>query len=185
MSAWLNSKTRYGIIAQFFHWSVAALVFVQVGLGLYAAGLPLGIARLQWMSYHKSLGLTVLILVALRLAWRLRDASPPLPASMPRWEQRAAHLTHWFIYLVLFTAMLSGWLYASAAGLSINWFGYFLVPDLIHKNTAIAPLFKSLHHGLVFLLVILLVGHIGAAMRHAVMLKDGVMQRMLPGRMED
>jgi cytochrome b561 len=87
---------------------------------------------------------------------------------------------HWMLYLIILLAMLAGWLYASAAGLSVNWFGLVLVPDLIAKNTAIAPLFRELHHALVALLVLVLIAHIGAALRHALVLRDDVMQRMLP-----
>ena len=180
MNRFLNSKEAYGIIAQALHWCVAALILMQIALGLYAANLPVSMARLQWLSYHKSLGLTILALVLLRLVWRWIDAPPPLPDTMARRERRAARVMHGALYVVPVLAMLAGWLYASAAGLSVNWFGLILIPDLIAKNTAIAPLFKELHHGLVGLLVLLLVGHIAAAARHAFILHDNVAQRMLP-----
>lgn len=180
MSRFLNSVGAYGIIAQVLHWGVAALIFVQLPLGLYAASLPVSLARLQWLSYHKSLGLTILALVLLRLLWRWIDAPPPLPAMLARWERRAALAMHRALYIVPLLAMLAGWLYSSAAGLTINWFGVLLIPDLIAKNTGLAPLFKELHHILVGLLALLLIGHIGAAARHALVLRDDVMQRMLP-----
>lgn len=182
MNRFLNSSGAYGIIAQVLHWCVAALIFIQIALGAYAANLPVSMARLQWLSYHKSLGLTILALVLVRLAWRWIDAPPPLPDTMAHWERRAAHAMHIALYVVPVLAMLAGWLYASAAGLSVNWFGLMLVPDLIAKNTAIAPLFKELHHGLVGLLVLLLAGHIAAAARHAFVLRDSIVQRMLPAR---
>jgi cytochrome b561 len=180
MNRFLNSGGAYGIIAQLLHWCVAALILTQIALGLYAANLPVSMARLQWLSYHKSLGLTILVLVLLRLLWRWIDAPPPLPDTMAHWERRAARAMHGALYVVPVLAMLAGWLYASAAGLSVNWFGLILIPDLIAKNTAIAPLLKELHHGLVGLLVLLLVGHIAAAARHAFILRDNVAQRMLP-----
>ncbi len=180
MARFLNSEGAYGIIAQALHWCVAALIFVQLPLGLYAANLPVSMARLQWLSYHKSLGLTILALVLVRLAWRRMDAPPPLPGTMAQWERRAALAMHRSLYIVPVLAMLAGWLYASAAGLSVNWFGLILIPDLIAKNTGIAPLFRELHHGLVGLLALLLAGHIGAAARHAFILRDDVAQRMLP-----
>jgi cytochrome b561 len=180
MARFLNSEGAYGIIAQALHWCVAALIFIQLPLGLYAANLPVSMARLQWLSYHKSLGLTILMLVLVRLAWRWIDAPPLLPGTMAQWERRAAQGMHRALYFVPVLAMLAGWLYASAAGLSVNWFGLILIPDLIAKNTDIAPLFKGLHHGLVGLLVLLLVGHIGATVRHAFILRDNLAQRMLP-----
>ncbi len=180
MTRLLNSESAYGIIAQVLHWCVAALILVQIPLGLYGANLPFSPARLQWLSYHKSLGITILGLFLLRLVWRWIDAPPPLPGTFSPWESRAALAMHRVLYIVPLLAMLAGWLYASAAGLSVNWFGLILVPDLIAKNTELAPLFKELHHGLVGLLVLLLIGHIGAAARHAFVLRDNVVQRMLP-----
>ncbi|HSE01028.1 MAG TPA: cytochrome b [Burkholderiales bacterium] len=177
-----NSNETYGIIAQAFHWFVAVLVLAQLGLGAYAANLPIGLARLQWLSRHKSLGLAILAVVLLRVAWRAIDRPPALPGSMPGWQRRAAAVTHWLLYLLLVLAPLAGWLHASAAGLSVNWFGLYLVPDLIAKNPELAELFKRLHYALVALLALLAAGHIGAALRHALWLRDGVAHRMLPWR---
>ncbi len=177
---WRNTDQSYGILAQGLHWLIAVLVFAQLGLGLYAAGLPLGIARLEWLTRHKSLGLAVLALVLLRLLWRLVSAPPALPESMSKRERFAAVTTHRLLYALLIAAPLAGWLYASAAGLSVNWFGLFQVPDLVAKNAHRAALYKSLHHGFVALLALLLVGHIGAALRHAFVLRDRIMHRMLP-----
>ncbi len=175
-----NSKASYGIVAQSLHWLVAALVLVQLAIGLYAANLPVSLARLQWLSLHKSLGLAILALVAGRLAWRLADPPPPLPDSMPRWERRAALATHRTFYLLLLLAPLAGWLHASAAGLSVNWFGLFLVPDLVGKDRTLAALFRAVHVGLVALLAALIALHVAAALRHALVLRDGVLHRMLP-----
>src|SRR5207302_9560347 len=86
-----NSTESYGIIAQTFHWLGALLVRAQLGLGLYAANLPVSVARLRWLSHHKSLGLAILALVLLRLGWRALTPPPGLPGSMPRWERRARH----------------------------------------------------------------------------------------------
>ena len=175
-----NSTGSYGIIAQAFHWLVAVLVLAQLGIGLYAANLPVSLARLQWLSHHKSLGLAILALVLLRLGWRALKPPPELPDSMPRWERRAALATHRLFYLLLILAPLAGWLYVSAAGLSVNWFGLFQVPDLVSKDPESAELFKALHIGLVALLASLVAVHVGAALRHALVLRDGVMHRMLP-----
>ena len=175
-----NTNRSYGVLAQGLHWLVAILVFTQLGLGLYAAGLPLGIARLEWLTRHKSLGLALLALVLIRLFWRAVSPPPQLPASMSRVERCAAVTTHRLIYVLLVLAPLAGWLYASAAGLSVNWFGLFQVPDLVLKNAHRAALFKSLHQVSVALLALLLAGHVGAALRHAFVLRDDVMHRMLP-----
>lgn len=180
MAHYRNSIKTYGIIAQAFHWLVAVLVFAQLGLGVFAASLPIGLARLQWLSRHKSLGLAILAIVLLRIAWRVIDRPPPLPDSMPGWQRRAAVVTHRLLYLLLVLAPLAGWLYASAAGLSVNWFGLIQVPDLVAKDPGLAEVLKQLHRALVALLALLVAGHIGAALRHAFWLRDGVAHRMLP-----
>jgi cytochrome b561 len=174
------ANESYGIIARALHWLVAVFVLVQFGLGLYAASLPVSLARLQWLSRHKSLGLAILALMILRLGWRSMNRPPPLPDRMPRWERRAAVTTHWLLYLLLIVAPLTGWLHASTAGLSVNWFGVVEIPDLLPKNPELSELFKQTHRFCVALLALLLVGHVGAALRHAFLLRDGVLQRMLP-----
>jgi cytochrome b561 len=180
MAQWRNSSESYGIIAQALHWLVAALVLVQLGLGAYAAQLPVSLARLQWLSRHKSLGLAILALVLLRAAWRWLQQTPALPLSMPRWQRRAAKLTHWLLYALLVLAPLTGWLHASAAGLSVNWFGLVQLPDLVERSPELSRLFKAAHQTCIVLLAILLLGHAGAALWHAFILRDGVLHRMLP-----
>ena len=175
-----STNESYGIIAQALHWLVAAFVLVQFALGLFAASLPVSLARLQWLSRHKSLGLAILALMILRLGWRSMNRPPALLDSMSRWERRAAATTHWLLYVLLVLAPLAGWLHASAAGLSVNWFGVVQVPDLLPKNPELSDLFKQTHRICVALLALLLVGHIGAALRHAFVLRDGVLHRILP-----
>src|SRR3989442_8816697 len=115
-----NSTESYGIIAQAFHWLVALLVLAQLGIGLYAANLPVSLARLRWLSHHKSLGLAILALVLLRLGWRALNPPPRLPGSMPRWERPAAPATHPLFFLLLLLAPLARWLFSPGAGPSGN-----------------------------------------------------------------
>lgn len=175
-----NSATGYGIIAQLFHWLVAVLVFLQAAIGIYASDLPVSIARLKWLSRHKAIGITVLALVLIRYAWRGLNRVPELPESMPAWERRVALATHRLLYLLLVLAPISGWLHASAAGLSVTWFGWFKVPDLLEKNPDLAPYFENLHVTVVYTLITLVVLHVAAALRHAFFRRDGVMAQMLP-----
>ncbi len=182
MSRFPNSIDAYGAVAQALHWLVAVLVLAQIALGVYAAHLPVSLARLQWLSRHKSLGLAILVLVLARLAWRARQAPPVLPAWLPRWERRAALAAHRALYVLLLLTPLAGWLYASAAGLSANWFGMFVVPDLIDRNRELAPLLRTVHIACAAAFALLIALHVAAALRHALVLRDGVMHRMLPWR---
>ena len=179
MHTWRNSTRAYGIVAQVFHWLVAALVFIQISIGLYVDDLPISMARLRWMSWHKSVGITILALVLLRLAWRLVERPPPLPEHMPTFERIAARLTHWALYGLLILTPLAGWLTASAMGLSVNWFGWVLIPDLISKNPELGEVLEYVHWILVRVLAALFSIHILAALRHGLR-RDGVLTRMVP-----
>jgi cytochrome b561 len=176
---WRNGAERYGIIAQSLHWLIAALVFAQIALGIYVDGLPVSLARLQWVARHKSLGLLILALFVLRLAWRGFDHAPALPGSVPRRQRHAAAFTHWLIYALAILAPLAGWLHASAAGLGASFFGLFPVPSLMAKNADLSDLFAATHAWLVWLLAVLLLLHVAAALRH-LMLGDRVFERMSP-----
>ncbi|MDX1442740.1 MAG: cytochrome b [Gammaproteobacteria bacterium] len=180
MSARSNSsQARYGRVAQAFHWVVAILVFIQVGIGIYVDDLPLGIERIKWMTRHKAIGITILALVLLRLAWRWINPAPSLPEHLPRWQRVTAFTTHGLLYGLLVAAPIAGWLTASAAGLGVSWFGVFTVPALIEKTPGLVDTFEAWHEGLVFALALTVLLHVGAAIWHA-WHRDGVMSRMLP-----
>lgn len=176
-----NSDTVYGSVARAFHWLIAVLVFAQWGMGSYVSQLPLGLARLQWMSRHKSLGVMIFILVVLRLAWRWFNPAPRWPDALPRREAIAAVVVHGMLYLLLLAAPVTGWLQASALGLGINVFGLFTLPELMQKNPALAETFGMWHTIIVYTLAGLIVLHVAAALRH-VTRGDELAHRMLPFR---
>lgn len=167
-------------MAQALHWSIALLVFMQVGIGLYVDDLPVSLARLQWLSRHKSLGLLIFALVVFRLVWRKFNPAPPLPATMSAMERRLAMFSHSLLYFLLLTAPVAGWLHASAAGLGASFFGWFSLPSAIGRDAALAEIFHGVHSVLVKSLAVLVTLHIAAALRHALLLRDGIMGRMLP-----
>lgn len=161
------------------------LILAQIPLGIYAAQLPISIERLQWLSRHKAIGMTVLVLVLARLLWRLANCPPQLPASMPQWERRVATTTHRLLYALLVAAAVAGWLYASAAGVSVSWFGLVQIPDLIAKDRAFADVLRVTHIVLVVALAAVLGLHVAGALRHALVRRDGLVQRMLPGQRKE
>lgn len=156
------------------------MVFVQLGLGIYAGNLPVSLARLKWLSWHKALGIILLALVLLRLAWRAFHSPPALPAFLPRHERFLALVVHALLYAMLVLAPLSGWLYASAAGLSVTVRGL-RIPDLVERNPGLAAAFHDMHVIFVVVLASLIVLHVAGALRHALR-HDGIMSRMLPWR---
>ena len=175
-----NSPLRYGWVAQFLHWSVVLLLVVQVTLGRIGDGLPVGLERLVVMSRHKSLGITILGIAALRLAWRWFNA-PPAPPPMPRWQLLAARFNHWALYALLFALPLSGWLMSSAANRPVSWWGLVQLPDFVAPDAGLEDIFEETHELLVNVLYALVALHVAAAIKHQFLDRDGLLMRMLPG----
>jgi cytochrome b561 len=175
-----NSPERYGAVAQILHWIVVALVVVQYALGLQAADLPAGLERLKLLATHKSIGMTVLALAVLRLAWRGYDRPPTLRDTLPAWQRHAARATHALLYALLFAVPLAGWAASSAANHPVAWFGLFAVPGLVAPDPALKDAFVGLHHDLNRLLLATALLHAAAALHHHFVLRDDVLRRMLP-----
>jgi cytochrome b561 len=175
-----SRSLAYGAIAQGFHWLTVVLVVAQCWLGIAAHGLPISPARLALLAWHKSLGLSILALVLLRLAWRQLSPPPPLPDGMPAAERVAAQLSHGLLYLLLMMLPLLGWLSSSAAGLTVSIYGWFELPTLIGADRSLARLLVDVHIVLAWTLLALIGVHVAAALRHHFILRDGVMLQMLP-----
>jgi cytochrome b561 len=168
-------------MAQFLHWAIVVLLAIQVPLGMIANELPAGLDRLVLMSRHKSLGITILALALIRLAWRWFDRPPP-PPPMPRWQAIAARVNHWALYALLFALPITGWLTSSAANRPVSWFGLVQLPDFVAPDAGLKEAFEEAHEVLVVLLLTLVVLHVAAALKHQFFDRDGLLFRMLPGR---
>ncbi|HYW03426.1 MAG TPA: cytochrome b [Gammaproteobacteria bacterium] len=179
---WRNDKERYGAVARLFHWGIAALILAQYPLGIYGARLPPGFEQLVVLARHKSIGISVFVLAGLRLAWRRADPPPPLPPGMRRWQRRAAGASHALLYLLLFGLPVSGWLFSSASGVSVSWFGLVALPDLVAPSRSLAHVLLRVHVAMAVLMGLVLVLHAGAALWHHFSRRDPVLVRMLPGR---
>lgn len=174
-----NSQAGYGLVHWSLHWLTAGLVFWLFWLGWSMVDLPLGLQKFQDYALHKSLGLTVLALVLLRLLWRRLNHVPALPSGMTRLETIAAKAVHHGIYLLLVLLPLSGWLYSGATASPANLFGYVSVPDLVPANEAAATAFRLIHDVAGKLLVLCLALHIAGAFKHHFVNRDAVLERML------
>ena len=126
------------------HWLMALGLAANFALGLTMSDLPLSPQKLQFYSWHKWAGITLLGLVTLRLIWR-GFASPPALLSAPLWQQRAARLSHILMYVLMFAIPLSGWLMSSAGGFTVNYLGIFQLPNLVGKDKALFELLKETH----------------------------------------
>lgn len=168
---------RYTAVARTLHWAIAALIIANLVLGFAHEALPR-----DWsvMPLHKSIGLTVLALTLVRIGWRIAHRPPALPATLPAWEKGAAHATHFAFYALMLILPLSGWIMTSSGTRPLNWFGLFDVPKFaVGKEDAIVGLSGEAHELLPWLWAVLILIHVGAALRHHIVLKDDVLRRMM------
>jgi cytochrome b561 len=173
---------RYSRLNIFFHWLIAATIFAAFALGSFMVDLKISPAKLQYYAWHKWLGVSIFALVIMRLLTRLLNAAPTFPESMSNWEMKLANITHALLYFLMFAVPLSGYFYTSAAGFPVVYFGLFELPSLIGPDPVLKPLLKELHESLTSVLLIVVGLHVAAALKHLLISKDGVFQRMLPGK---
>ncbi|WP_018077460.1 cytochrome b [Thiobacillus denitrificans] len=169
---------RYSTPAIVLHWLVALLIFVAFPLGVYMHELPLSPGKLKLYSYHKWIGITLLMLVALRVTWRLTHTPPSLPSDMAVWQRRASQAVHGLLYVLMIAIPLSGWLMSSAKGFQTVWFGVLPLPDLVEKNRELGDLLAGVHQALNFTLLALVIMHVGATLQHHFIERRPFLQRM-------
>jgi len=171
------AAARYSVPAIALHWLLALALFGIFALGVYMADLPISPERLRLFNWHKWAGITILALSLLRLGWRLRHAPPPdLP--MPAWQRRLAHLSHHAMYALFFLVPLVGWAYSSATGFQVVVFGVLPLPDFVPKSKPLAEVLETAHATLAWLLAALVVVHVAASIKHALVDRDGLLGRM-------
>lgn len=177
-----NTAQRWGAVSQAFHWAIVVMILAQYALTSIAEDLPAGVAKLGTLAQHKSVGITILALAILRMAWRrLNKPSPPLPADLKRYERFLAHLTHHGLYFLLFSLPLSGWMMSSAKHYPVSWFGLGRpLPDLVPANETLFGVLKETHELLSTALIAVAALHALAALHHHFVRKDSILRRMLP-----
>lgn len=171
---------RYTATAITLHWLIALLIVITFPLGVYMHGLALSPFKLQLVSYHKWIGVTIFLLATARMAWRMKHAPPPLPETIPLWQQRAAQGLHHLLYALLLIIPISGWLMSSAKGVPVVYLGLVQLPDLVGKDKALGDMLQEVHEALNFGLLALVGMHIAAALKHHFIDKDTTLLRMLP-----
>jgi cytochrome b561 len=178
----MNPPGRYTTVAIVLHWVIALLVIGQFILGWQMQGIakdPPG-PRVTAFNLHKSIGLTLLMLMALRLAWRARHAPPP-PLPMPVWQERLARATHGLFYATLILLPLTGYLGSEFSGYPVKYFGIAL-PQWAGKNPAMKEFLSAAHLTLTWILLTLFGLHLAGAIKHAFIDRDGLLARMGIGR---
>ncbi|MEX0373135.1 cytochrome b [Spiribacter roseus] len=182
MIAIRNTTRFWGAGAQLLHWLMAAGIATSMVLGWVMVNMPAGSAQFRLYALHKSLGITLLALVALRLVWRWINVTPPLPDSLPRHERWLAKAGHRALYALMLLMPLSGYVINSAANFPLNVFGLVQIPNLTPASESLGDLASNLHLAFFWGFVAVLTAHIGGALRHHFVLRDNILRRMLPGR---
>ncbi len=176
-----HTQARWGAVAIALHWLMVLLIFLQLALGRIAEGMALSPDKLKLFVWHKSFGVVILLLVVFRLIWRLRSATPAYPSNMPAWEAGAARFSHALLYLLMLALPLTGWIINSAANIPFKVFWLVPWPDITGPDKALQSLASEIHGRLAGLLVMVLIIHIMAALRHHFIKRNDVLKRMLPG----
>lgn len=175
-----QQRPRYNSVAIGLHWLVFALILANWLLGSYMVDLSLSPQKLKYFSWHKWIGVTVFFIAVFRASWRLTHPVPPLPASMPLWQQMAAGASHLLLYLLILLIPAIGWLYSSASGVPTVYLGWIQLPDLIQKDRYLAELLKIAHITLNNALFVIVLIHVTAALKHHFIDRDGILVQMLP-----
>lgn len=174
--------SRYALPVIALHWGLAALIVVLFALGWYMVGIPRGTPpRGYYFNLHKSIGIVAGLLVALQIWWRTRRRPPPLPAELPAWQRKATSMGHALLYLCIAVVVLTGYVESNFTKFGVRFFGYPL-PAWAWEDPAISGVMRAIHLYSNYVLVALVVGHVAAAMHHMLIRKDGIVDRMLPGR---
>jgi cytochrome b561 len=170
---------RFTPLQRLLHWLMAACVLAMlfIGVGMVSTIMP---KYLTLVSIHKPLGIAILVLALIRLAVRLRDGAPPLPADLPQPMRLAAQLSHYAFYALMIGMPLLGWGMLSAAAYPVVLFGGWHLPAILPQSDGLHTLLWNAHFFLAFAFFALILLHVAAALFHALVRRDGVFQAMAP-----
>ena len=165
-------------MAKALHWGSALLVLGMLAVGVWMTGLPLSRLKLVAYAWHKWLGLTVLALALIRIAWHLRSPPPALPVALAPWEKRLAPIGHWLLLALVLAQPIIGWLMSSAGGVAVIWFGLLPLPDLVPRDQTLFAALRTAHGLVAYALIGVIALHVAAVLRHDVLRCDGILRRM-------
>jgi cytochrome b561 len=174
-----NTAEAYGGLSKFLHWTIVLLLLPQYFLAEAAQALPVGAERFQLITWHKSIGMLVLMLALVRLAWKFGNKGLP-GAIGAAWQRKAAAAAHGLLYLLILAQPISGWMVSSSGNYPVTLFGWFEFPAIVGENDGLHEFVEEVHELLFIALLVVAVIHIAAALYHHFVLKDRVLRRMLP-----
>lgn len=170
----------YPSSSKWLHWLIAISVIVTVPIGLSLPRLEPGPTTDSLYNFHKSLGILILVLMILRWVNRLALGAPAPEPAIAGWQRAASSAVHGLLYVLLVVQPIIGYFANSAFGATTPFFGLFTIPAAIEQDQALAENLFALHRWIGILIALLVIVHVGAALQHYFLEKDGVLQRMLP-----
>jgi cytochrome b561 len=171
--------SRYNATQRLLHWAMALIIFSAIGLGIYASYLQVGTPlRRELLFIHKSLGMTALVLVALRILYRAMVGAPDYTPALSKINASVAHLAHMLLYGLMLLMPFSGYVFSVAGGHDVPWFGLFDWPLILPHDEAISDAGERVHQWGAYVLYVLLGGHIAAVIWHQWVKRDSVLARM-------
>ncbi len=175
-----NTATQFGLVSKCLHWSMALLIIALIVLGWLMVGMDY---YNPWatpaLDYHKALGMLVLILCLLRLAWLLCSITPAESLSLKQWERFLAKSVHRIFYLLMLLIPISGYVISTSLGAGIDIWGYFEFPALFTIGDGVKDWAIAWHFYLAYFIAVLLLLHTLAAFKHQFIDKDGTLKKML------
>jgi len=175
-----NTTRSWGFLSKALHWLIVLLIINQWIIAERALSLPKGPGLIQALWWHKSFGITILMLAVIRLVWRLVNPVPDLSAETRPWERVLAKISHVLRYALIFAMPLSGWTMSSARNFPVSWFGWMQLPDLVKPDPQLYERLKDLHETLFIVLVSVAALHAAGALKHHFIDRNDVLRRMLP-----
>jgi cytochrome b561 len=180
MSAQTTERTQFNGLMRLLHWLTAAMVLTMLGIGV-AMVASLGDYH-QLVSIHRPLGIAILIVVVIRLVTRLSSTLPPFPATMSAQERQVAHWSEVLLYALLFVEPLLGWGMLSAARYPIVMFGRLHLFPILPHSAMLYAFLRETHTVVAYLFFLAFLAHFGAILFHTLVVRDGIINRMVPWR---
>jgi cytochrome b561 len=173
-----RTTNQFVFAARLLHWLMAIMIvsMLFIGVGMVASVSE----RHEWLvRIHKPLGIAILLLAVVRLIVRLRNPPPPLPADLPAIQKFAAHASHWLLYVLMLVIPLVGWAMLSAGGYPVMLSDSLRLPPIFPVNAAAFAMLRHAHAWLAMLLFLTFLAHLGAALYHGLIRRDGVLSSMV------
>jgi cytochrome b561 len=173
------TTTEYGPVHKALHWILVVLIATQYAVGSAMPHIGNDTLDEGLVAWHFSIGAAIMFFILVRLTWRL--ARPVALAEMPAWQTRLANLTHTGLYVLVLTMTMLGWAAVSYRGWTVKLFGIVPLPALAAKGAPWAHTAGDIHNALVYVLLAFIVLHVAGALYHHFVIRDRILQRMLPG----